>query len=216
MSQIFHRSTNAFARFTIFGGIFIVASFVFLIMMIDRSLFVTRQGQSFDQPVPFSHDHHVGEIGIDCRYCHITVERASFAGIPEPEICMNCHKVLFSDAPMLEPIRRSFETGEPVEWTRVYDLPDFVYFDHSIHVAKGISCVSCHGRVDKMPMTVKATSLKMDFCLECHFDPVKNVRPRDKVFDLAWQPGKDFSEEQIRLVHELNVQSKVDCSTCHR
>lgn len=216
MSQIFHPSTNTLARVSIFGAVFVVAFVGWLAAALDRSGVVTREGVIREQPIPFSHDHHVGEVGIDCRYCHTSVEESSFAGIPSTAVCMNCHSMLFDDSPMLEPVRESFRTGRPIEWTRVYDLPDFVYFDHGIHVQKGIGCTTCHGQIDEMPLTWKAESLKMEWCLACHRDPARHVRPREEVFDVDWNPDDLAADERRALASEYGLQSKTSCSTCHR
>jgi hypothetical protein len=193
------------------------------------------------QPVPFSHDHHVAGLGIDCRYCHTSVEKSSFAGIPPTETCMNCHRQIWTNADMLEPVRASYRDNVPIEWTRVHDLPDFVYFNHSVHVAKGIGCVTCHGQVDRMPLMFQQASLQMEWCLECHKDPAKNVRPREEVFNLNWDPmdpesfkkymqplpagaanplwkptPQDVQALQAKLVKDYNIQSLMSCSTCHR
>ena len=140
-----------------------------------------------EQPVPFSHKHHVGDDGIDCRYCHTSVETSSFAGLPPTETCMSCHSQIWANAELLEPVRASFRTGKSIAWTRVHDLPDFVYFNHSIHVNKGIGCSTCHGRVDQMPLTYKVNTLYMQWCVECHRNPAQYVRPRDQVFNIAYQ-----------------------------
>ena len=216
MSQIFHPSTNTISRVSIFAVVFTVAFAGWIAAALDRSSIVTRQNVILEQPVPFSHDHHVGEIGIDCRYCHTSVETSSFAGIPPTSTCMNCHNELFKDSPMLEPIRESFRSGQPIAWTRVHDVPDFVYFNHSIHVAKGIGCTSCHGEIDEMPITWKAESLKMEWCLDCHRDPASNVRPRSEVFNVDWDPNSLTTEQRAQLVDEYHIQSKTSCSTCHR
>ncbi|HVS01193.1 MAG TPA: cytochrome c3 family protein [Thermoanaerobaculia bacterium] len=216
MSQIFHPSTNTISRVSIFGAIFFVAFGVWLAAALDRSAPVTRENVVFEQPIKFSHDHHVGEVGIDCRYCHTSVETSSFAGIPPTTTCMNCHSQLFADAPMLEPVLESFRSGKPLSWTRVYDLPDFVYFDHSIHVAKGIGCTTCHGEIDAMPLTTKAVSLKMEWCLACHRDPARFVRPRSEVFNVAWNPATLSRQQRAALVQEYGIQSKTSCSICHR
>ncbi|MDX1630268.1 MAG: cytochrome c3 family protein [Thermoanaerobaculia bacterium] len=216
MSQIFHPSTNTLARVSIFGAVFVVAFLGWLAAALDRSGVVTREGVIREQPVPFSHDHHVGEVGIDCRYCHTSVEESSFAGIPSTAVCMNCHSILFDDSPMLEPVRESFRNDRPIEWTRVYDLPDFVYFDHGIHVQKGIGCTTCHGEIDEMPLTWKAVSLKMEWCLACHRDPSQHVRPRDEVFNVNWNPRNLSSSERQELASEYGLQSKTSCSACHR
>jgi hypothetical protein len=216
MSQIFHPSTNTISRVSLFGLLIFVAFLGWLAMAIDRSSTVTRQQVIVEQPVPFSHDHHVGEEGIDCRYCHSSVERSSSAGMPSTATCMGCHSVLFADAPMLEPVRASLRDEQPIAWTRVYDLPDFVYFDHSIHVAKGIGCTTCHGEIGRMPLTVKASSLKMEWCVACHRDPARHVRPREEVFNPHWDPSSIGDDERARLVTEYRVQSKTSCSVCHR
>src|SRR5690242_13710962 len=143
------------------------------------------------QPIPFSHQHHVRDDGIDCRYCHASVETSSFAGIPPLSTCMTCHSQLFTDAPMLEPLRRAYAGATTLAWNRVHDLPDFVYFDHSIHVAKGVGCTTCHGAIDRMPLTWRVASLNMQWCLDCHRAPAEFLRPREHVFDMAWQPTGD-------------------------
>ena len=178
MAQIFHRSTNTLARVSIFGAVFFVAVLLTLFAILDRSGYNTGEGVILSQPVPFSHTHHVAQLGIDCRYCHSTVESAAFAGMPTSATCMNCHKQIWADSEMLEPVRASFANGEPIRWTRVYDLPDFVYFDHSAHIGAGVGCVSCHGQVDEMPLMRQASSLQMLWCLDCHREPERFVRPR--------------------------------------
>lgn len=214
MPQIFHHSTNTFAKATIFSALFVGAGALWVLGMINRSAYVTRVGIAHKQPVPFSHQHHVAGLGIDCRYCHTSVEESSFAGIPPTATCMNCHKQIWTEAEMLAPVRQSYATGQPLAWTRVHDLPDFVRFDHSIHVKKGIGCVSCHGRVDKMPLTWKAEPMTMEWCLNCHRAPEKFVRPREHVFDMEWKPVNQRAEG-ARLIKEYRVQAKTTCSTCH-
>src|SRR5215468_8251670 len=171
MSQIFRPSTNTFARITIFGAVFVLAFLAWAVGELSRSAWATRMDQAREQPVPFSHAHHVGGMGLDCRYCHTSVEKSSFAGIPPTKTCMNCHSQIWLSSPTLEPVRASFRTNEPIRWTRVHDLPDFVFFNHSIHVNKGVGCESCHGRVDRMPLTAQHASLQMEWCLECHRHP---------------------------------------------
>ena len=150
MAQIFHRSTNTLSRVTIFGAVFIIGFVFWVIGGIVRSPYATDQGIAREQPVPFSHQHHVAGLGIDCRYCHTSVETSNFAGIPPTQTCMNCHSQIWTNAAMLEPVRASFASGRPIVWSRVHRLPDFVHFNHSIHVAKGIGCATCHGRIDKL------------------------------------------------------------------
>jgi hypothetical protein len=216
MSQLFHSSANTLARVTIFGALFVVVALLGTAALLDRSAYWTRQTEVIEQPVPFSHDHHVSAIGIDCRYCHTSVESAASAGIPPTATCMNCHSQIWSDSPMLEPVRESYRTGTPLRWSRVHDLPDFVYFDHSIHVAKGIGCAECHGRIDRMPLVYQASSLQMSWCLDCHRHPEPRLRPRAEIFNMAWQPPANASEMQAELAEEYRVQSLIDCSTCHR
>ncbi|HKP86495.1 MAG TPA: cytochrome c3 family protein [Blastocatellia bacterium] len=220
MSQIFHRSTNVISRLTIFGAIFFIALLFWLMAQFTRSSYNTLAFVPREQPVQFSHKHHVGDDGIDCRYCHTTVETSAFAGIPPTKTCMNCHSQLWNNSPYLEPVRESWRTGAPIKWTRVHDLPDFVYFNHSIHVNKGVGCSTCHGRVDLMPLTWQVASLQMEWCLECHREPQKFIRPKKEVFTMDWPPADwDQEAEGQKLVKENRVQ-RVDvltsCSTCHR
>lgn len=219
MPQIFHPSTNPFSKLSIFGAIFFIAAFAWVLTLIFRSSYATNVNVAIDQPVPFSHEHHVSGLGIDCRYCHTSVEESSFADIPPAHTCMTCHVQIWSDSPVLEPVRSSFQSGEPIEWIRVNDLPDFVYFNHSIHVAKGVGCETCHGRVDQMPLTWKANTLYMEWCLECHRQPEKFVRPRDKVFEMGWQPQQEQIELGRKLVQEYEIAPAKrldDCYICHR
>jgi hypothetical protein len=214
--QIFGRGANLLARLTIFGPVLGLVALFVVVEFLVRSPWATGQGVPVGQAVPFSHKHHVGDDGIDCRYCHTSVEQSSFAGIPPTQTCMNCHSQIWSQSPMLEPVRQSAQTGQPLEWNRVHVLGDFVYFDHSIHVQKGIGCSTCHGQVDQMPLTWKAASLQMGWCLDCHRNPERYVRPREEVFNMNWQPPPNQEELGVRLVHEYAIQSKTSCSTCHR
>jgi cytochrome c7-like protein len=217
--QVFHRSTNTVAKVSIFGAVFFLGLFGWIFATLLRSSYATGQRVILEQPVKFSHRHHVAGLGIDCRYCHSSVETSAFAGMPPTETCMNCHKQIWTNADLLEPVRSSFANGDPIEWQRVNDLPDFVYFNHSVHVAKGIGCVTCHGQVERMPLMFQEASLQMEWCLSCHRDPARFVRPKDEVFNVSWQPPSD--PEQARalragLVKEYNIQSLTSCSTCHR
>jgi Cytochrome c7 and related cytochrome c len=218
MAQIFHPSTNTISRVSIFGAVFLVGVLLWFLLAIYRSSYVTQAGVVREQPVPFSHEHHVSGLGIDCRYCHTTVEISSFAGIPATEICMNCHSQIWSDSPMLAPVRESFRTNQAIPWTRVHNLPGFVYFDHSIHVQKGVGCVTCHGRVDQMPLMWQAQSLLMEWCLECHRRPERFIRPREEVFSMNWQPPEDQLVLGRRLVKEYQIHTELltSCSVCHR
>lgn len=218
MAQIFHPSTNTISRVSIFGAVFILAALLWAVAEIQRSSYVTQVGVARMQPVPFSHKHHVSGLGIDCRYCHTTVEESSFAGIPPTKTCMNCHSQIWADSPMLEPVRQSFRTDQSLRWLRVHDLPDFVYFDHSIHVKKGVGCVTCHGRVDRMPLMWRQQPLTMEWCLECHRAPERFVRPREYVFDLDWRPAEDQIALGRRLVEQYHIKvgQLTNCSICHR
>lgn len=195
-----------------------IVGLLWLGLFVDRSPYVTYVGVALAQPVPFSHEHHVSRLGIDCRYCHQSVEKSATAGMPATETCMHCHVQIWSDAPMLAPVRESFDTGIPIQWTRVHDLPDYVYFDHSIHVAKGIGCVTCHGQVDRMPLTWRESTLHMGWCLDCHREPEKYIRPREFVFDLTWTPGENQLEIGRRLVEAYGIDKEglTNCSICHR
>lgn len=172
------------------------------------------------QPVPFSHEHHVGGLGIGCSYCHTTVERSASAGIPETKICMSCHSQLWTDAPMLEPVRASLRDDTPIRWRRVHDLADYVYFNHSVHVANGIGCESCHGRVDRMPLMRREQPLTMSWCLDCHRAPERRLRPESAIFDMGWRPpdGVDRDDFGSRLAEHYGIDRRVltNCSTCHR
>lgn len=170
------------------------------------------------QPVPFSHKHHVTDVGLDCRYCHTSVEKSAFAGMPATETCMTCHSRLFTEQAMLQPVIQGFIEGRPLHWRRVNDLPDFVFFNHSIHIHKGVGCVTCHGRVDQMPLTLRAEPLTMQWCLDCHRDPAPHLRPRDKVFDLDWKSEGDRRARGEALIREYHIATRrmTDCSVCHR
>ena len=216
MAQIFHRSTNTISRVSVFGGIGIIVVLVATLAAINRSSYVTEVGVARSQPVQFSHKHHVSDDGIDCRYCHTSVEESSFAGIPSTKICMNCHTQIWAESPILEPVRESFRTGKSLEWTRVHNLPGFVYFDHSIHVHKGVGCTTCHGRVDQMPLMWRENTLYMEWCLECHRNPEQFVRPREQVFNMDWQPPVDQIALGQKLVQQYKIESLTSCSVCHR
>ena len=218
MAQIFHPSANTFSKATIFGGMFFLAAVAFAWDRINRSPYVTQADAVRAQPVPFSHKHHVAGLGIDCRHCHTSVEESAIAGIPATEICMSCHSQIWNDSPMLAPVRDSYRTGKPLKWTRVHDLPDFVYFDHSIHVAKGIGCESCHGRVDQMPLKRRAHTLQMSWCLGCHEHPEQFVREVSDVFVFGKTARPRLDEQGLELVkkHGIDTQQLLDCWICHR
>lgn len=219
MSQIFPRSANALARSSLAGvlGLVLVVGLVVLTLM--RSSWATKQQEIVEQPIQFSHAHHVGGVGLDCRYCHTSVEKAAFAGIPPTNTCMNCHRQIWTNAPMLEPVRASLRDNVNLTWNRVHDLPDFVYFSHNIHVRQGVGCATCHGPVDKMPLMYQAQSLLMEWCLDCHRAPEKYLRPREEVFNMAYEAPAN----QLELGRQLKIDYKVaslehltSCSVCHR
>jgi Cytochrome c7 and related cytochrome c len=170
------------------------------------------------QPLPFSHEHHVRDDGIDCRYCHRAVEESSFAGIPSTQVCMTCHSQLFRDVQLFAPLHASYRSNTRLQWTRVNDLPDFVFFNHSAHVTHGVPCKECHGRIDQMPLTARARSLDMQWCLSCHRDPTSHLVSADQVFDMKAQPPATKSEREALRMHYgiLGRQSLIECSTCHR
>ncbi len=219
MSQIFHRYTNIYSRLSILAVIAIVALLGGAVGMLHLSGYNTNQGMFVEQPIQFSHAHHVGGEGIDCRYCHTSVEESAFANIPPTRTCMNCHSQIWTNASILEPVRASFRDNKPLHWTRVHDLPDFVYFNHSIHVRKGVGCATCHGRVDKMPLMYQEASLQMNWCVNCHRNPAQYVRPREEVYNMAWERPASDPDLGKRLVQEYkiaSVEQLTSCSTCHR
>lgn len=217
--QIFHHSTNLISRMSIYGGVFFIAALGGALYAIALSPYYTDVNVAREQPVPFSHKHHVGELGVDCRYCHTSVEKSSFAGIPPTQTCMTCHSQIWTNAAMLEPVRASYRDDKSIAWTRVNALPDFVYFDHSIHVAKGVGCTTCHGPIAEMPLTWRANNLYMSWCLSCHREPEKFVRPRSEVFNPHYEPPPHQEELGRKLVAEYKIQNPralTSCVTCHR
>lgn len=218
MSQIFPPSANSLARATILGILVLVLLIIAAAYLYVRSSWWNNTDVFVEQPVQFSHDHHVAGLGIDCRYCHATVENSSFADIPPTHTCMSCHSQVWADAPILEPVRESYETGMPIEWNRVHDVGDFVYFDHSIHVQNGIGCSTCHGPVDRMPLMYKAEPMTMEWCLDCHQAPERYIRPREEVFNMEWQPPPDQLARGRALIeaYGIGVERLTDCYVCHR
>jgi hypothetical protein len=220
MAQIFPRFTNTIARFTIFGAVFVLAAVGWIVWAMYRSAWVTEARVVRDQPVPFSHKHHVSDDGIDCRYCHTSVEDSSFAGIPATKTCMSCHSQIFAENSILEPVRESFRSDKPIQWVRVNDLPNFAYFQHDIHVNKGIGCSTCHGPVDQMPLTWRENSLLMEWCLGCHRQPERYLRPREEIFNMKWEAPPDQIQKGKKLLQEYHIDTRAqrltDCWTCHR
>ncbi len=218
-AQIFGRSSNTIARASIAGLLLLVAMLALAGYLWVRSDNYTRRQVPILQPVQFSHKHHYGGLGIGCRYCHTSVEYSSYAGLPNTQTCMNCHGQIWTTAPALQPVRDSWSKNIPIQWNRVYNLPQYVYFNHSPHIAKGIGCESCHGRVDQMDQLFKATSMQMEWCIECHKDPAKYIRPVDQVFTFGYQPSQPQSVLGPQLVKQYNVldaRTLTSCSTCHR
>jgi hypothetical protein len=220
MPQVFPKAANQWSRASLVGVLFVLLGAGWAVALMQRSDYVTSANVFIEQPVQFSHQHHVGGIGIDCRYCHTSVEVSTSAGIPPTKTCINCHSQIWSTSPYLEPVRASFRDDKPLRWIRVHDLPDFVYFNHSSHVNKGVGCETCHGRVDRMPLMVQQASLQMEWCLNCHRDPAQFVRPREAVFQMGYVPeGGDQRAVGERLVREYkiaDVRHMTSCSVCHR
>jgi hypothetical protein len=219
MPQIFPRSANMLARVSLTGSLLLAAFLLWVCLVFTRSSYGTGAGVAHVQPVPFSHQHHVGDLGIDCRYCHTTVEHSPYAGMPPTHTCMNCHSQIWLGSDVLEPVRASYKSGKSLEWKRVYNLPGFVYFDHSIHVHKGVGCSTCHGRIDEMPFTYQVPSLLMEWCLDCHRNPEKNLRPVKDVFDMKYQPPDNQLEFGLKLKKDYRIRDAhylTSCSVCHR
>ncbi|HVA95929.1 MAG TPA: cytochrome c3 family protein [Candidatus Dormibacteraeota bacterium] len=216
MAQIFHHSTNTIARVSIFGAVILIALLGFTANVVNDTSYVTEVGDARPQPVPFSHKHHVGELGLDCRYCHTSVEVSSSAGMPPTQTCMTCHSQIWTNAAVLEPVRASYRDSKPISWLRVNAVPDFVYFNHSIHIHKGVGCTTCHGPIGQMNITWRANTLYMRWCLQCHNAPQNYLRPRSQVFNAFYKPPSDQLALGNRLMKKYNVQKLTDCVTCHR
>jgi hypothetical protein len=216
VAQIFSRRFGTLAKFTLLGALAAVIGMVALWRMLTDEPY--DQHEAVEQPVPFSHKHHVGDVGLDCRYCHAAVETSATAGIPPISTCMTCHSQLFTDQAVLRPVIQSWQSGMPFHWQRVHALPQFAYFNHSIHVAKGVGCVTCHGRLDEMPLTERESSLSMKWCLDCHRAPAKNLRPAQEIFSMTWQPSGDAQAlgRQLLAHYKINTARLTDCSVCHR
>ena len=218
MSALFKPWANTVFRMALAGMVLTASGGLAFGMIYVRSPLFTGQHDPVQQPVQFDHRHHVADVGIDCRFCHNTVEKSPSAGIPSMSLCLNCHSQVWNKSPLLEPVRKSFFTDKPIRWERVHKLPDFVYFNHSIHLAKGVSCESCHGRVDQMAAVTKVAPLTMGWCLDCHRNPGPNLRPRDQVTQMGWKPpeGTDRTALAQQLLSENHVHTRTSCTTCHR
>jgi len=218
MAQLFRPGANSVAVIVLVVVVAAPAAAIALTYGFWMSPYATRQYLIPRQPVPFSHEHHVGRLGLDCRYCHTTVEKAAFAGLPSTHICMTCHSQIWTDAPVLEPVRQSLARNEPLHWVRVNRVPDYVYFDHSVHVANGVGCTTCHGPIGSMPLTYRAEPLTMGWCLSCHRHPESYLRPPGAVFDPEWSPPANQEAEGARLIsaYLIKTEGLTDCSRCHR
>jgi hypothetical protein len=221
MPQIFKPSADTWLRLTFLLVFVLVCGGGLMATGFARSSYLTRVGWPVDQPVPFSHKHHAGDLGIDCRYCHADVERGRYAGLPGTHVCMTCHSQLWTGAPMLAPVRASLAKDTPIAWKRVSALPGYVYFDHHIHISRGVPCVECHGRIDKMPLTWRAKPFQMRFCIDCHRNPAPRLRPVDQVTRMDWSgwdkvpAHRDFGERAMKRFH-IQPAKLTDCDVCHR
>ncbi len=216
MAQIFHRSANTLSRATIFGSIFLAGGLLTTAYLLSRSPYQTSEDIIRDQPVAFSHEHHAAGLGIDCRYCHTSVETSASAGMPATYTCMSCHSQIWNQSPMLAEVRNSLKEDRPIRWTRVHDLPDYAYFHHGIHIQKGVGCVECHGRVDKMPLMWKAEPMTMEWCLECHRNPGPRLRKAEDLFNLAAPRLTEAEGQDLVKAHNIPVDRLMNCSVCHR
>ncbi len=219
MAQLFHRGANNIAKASLAVAIVLAGAAFYAYTQIARSSYLTGRYLEKQQPVQFSHKHHVGDDGIDCRYCHTTVETAASAGIPPTQTCMNCHNQLYADQEYLEPIRASYRDNKPIEWERVHDLPGYAYFNHSIHIAKGVGCSTCHGEIDNMPAVYQENTLQMEWCLSCHRNPEQFIRPKEEIYNMQWKDGNITAEERKDLKEKYRIRSRellTSCSTCHR
>lgn len=217
MAQIFRQRSNSIARATLAAVVLLICASAWVLHTVYWSPWTTRKMTPLEQPVPFSHKHHVYGLGLDCRYCHTGVEKSAFAGIPPTETCMTCHSQIWKDAPMLAPVRESLANDEPLRWNRVNDTPDFVFFNHSAHINHGIGCATCHGQLDQMPLTWQSHSLYMKWCLDCHQTPEKFIRPREEVFNLNWKATDQLAlGKQLVRRYGVHTEQLQDCSMCHR
>jgi hypothetical protein len=220
MAQFFNRSANNIARISMVMVVVLAGVAFYVYTQVARSSYLTGQFLEKQQPVQFSHKHHVGDDGIDCRYCHATVESTATASMPPTQTCMNCHSQLWNDSPYLEPVRASFRENKPIQWERVHDLPEFVYFNHSIHVAKGVGCATCHGRIDQMPAVYQENTLQMEWCIACHRNPAPNLRPSAQITNMSWTPADmtnaDEQEVKDKISKLRSREMLTSCSTCHR
>lgn len=215
MAALFPRWSNTVARLT--AGTLLATPIVGIgaLMLYVRTPLVTGQAHPVEQPVEFDHRHHVGDEGIDCRYCHTTVESGPSAGIPSTSLCMSCHNQIWNKSPLTQVVRSHYFSDRPIPWNRVHNLPDFVYFNHAIHVNKGVGCSTCHGRVDQMAAVEQVAPLTMSWCLECHRAPEQHLRPLDQITSMTWEPSANPDEGKV-LARTYGVHTRTSCTTCHR
>jgi hypothetical protein len=216
MASLFRPKHNTLAKLSLLivagGAVAGIGGILFYV----RSPLARGMQDPIEQPIQFDHRHHTRDEGIDCRFCHTQVDRSPMAGVPSTQLCLNCHSQIWNQSPLLDPIRRSFMEGTPIVWKKVNDTPDFVYFNHSIHVNKGVGCVTCHGRVDEMAAVEKAHPLTMSWCLDCHRNPEKNLRPVEEVTNMTWAPEGDPTEAGKQFAELNQVHTRTSCTTCHR
>lgn len=217
LPQVFRPRANLFYRAFLIAIPVFLSTVGFAWYEVYRSPYWTGVSVPVGQPVLFSHRHHAGDLKLDCRYCHVSVERTSFGGLPPTQTCMTCHSQIFTNSPLLQPVRDSYASGRPIRWNRVHDLPDYVYFNHAIHVNKGVGCSTCHGQVNEMPLVSKTQTLFMEWCLGCHRQPDASLRPTSEVFNLNWQPSKEQPLEGARLARDFHLDTAhlTNCSVCH-
>jgi len=218
MAQIFRPYADTVLRVAMLAILIVPVAAIAGAYAVMWSPYVTGQNVVIQQPVPFSHQHHVGGLGLDCRYCHAAVEHSANASVPPTHTCMTCHSQLYTNAQMLAPVRKSLASGTPIRWNRVHRLPDYVYFDHSVHVANGVGCKTCHGQVDEMPLMQQTAPLTMSWCLSCHRDPAPNLRPQSEIFSMTWRPPPDAEKSGQALMAAYHIDTKhlTDCTVCHR
>ena len=218
MAQIFSPAADTWLRLFLLGSLALVSGGVVMLVGVAHSDYVTSADFRPAQPVPFSHRHHAGDLGIDCRYCHSSVENGPHAGLPPTSTCMTCHSQIWTNASMLAPVRQSLAENKPIAWTRVAKLPDYVFFRHDVHIAKGVGCETCHGRIDKMALTYRAKAFTMQFCLDCHRDPAPNLRPADAITMMGWKPRGDAraTGNAIAAHEHIRVGELTHCYVCHR
>lgn len=219
MAQVFRPRANALLKLILLGLVVVIVVGGTAAVQYNWGPWISETEWTITQPVEFSHEHHVSGLGIDCRYCHTSVEISSSAGMPSTHTCMTCHSQIWTESPLLEPVRESYRTDQPIPWNRVYNLPDYTYFNHSVHVNNGVGCETCHGRVDQMPLVQQAVSLHMEWCLECHREPEKYLRPQEYIYAFGYELPREAQLKVGRaLVEKFNIDADVldECSICHR